>query len=274
MTEEVTEAPVESGNSSSHSQVPDLNVDRPTEVKREADLGDVQELGDSKGTPDMFPKKYMNEDGTQNQEKLLKGYDELNRRIGAVTDVAEYDWEKIGFETEHKEMYGDDEIAKFQTVAKEAKLSQEQYKAVLNAYDSLVTDAKGNMPTADTFNDSMIDKWGDDFKANAANATKGLNAFAPAELVKNHPELAYHPVFAEIMATVGAQLGEDTTNLTRASDASNNVQTIDVKELIREKKSASKSRTKEINKTLKTYYEQGGNSPFQGTGVQFNQNDY
>lgn len=57
--------------------------------------------------------------------------------------------------------------------------------------------------------ETLTEEWGKKFEANLNNAHKGLSRYFDGT-IEDYPELANHPVFANIMANIGANMREDT----------------------------------------------------------------
>lgn len=106
--------------------------------------------------------------------------------------------------------------AAFREEAHKAGLSQSQFEFVMGKYLDLAPQlVQGSAQLkADDAIAELKTVWGKDYAAQSANAWRGLNQIASAAgltVEQVDAELGNNPAFVRIMATVGAQLREDTS---------------------------------------------------------------
>lgn len=149
------------------------------------------------------PQKFLKADGSPDWKNLAKNYVHLEKKkpnVGAAS-VDDYQYE-LGEEYE----VDAERSNAFKEGALKLGFTPEQYKYVMDTHKQMVDTMWW---TADRTAEVLKQEWGDDFKPNQQAAARAFNVYAPSDLSRDDP-VWNHPGVMKLLATIGADLGEDS----------------------------------------------------------------
>ena len=164
--------------------------------------------------------KYKSDSGEFDSDKVAKAYAELTNKLSDKGMLAPDDVNGYEFELSDETLYDDEAIQETKEFFKEidlpAKYAQplaEQYEKrvseVIEHYEKELENNDMSKFTADNTASELEKDWGKDFDTNLVAANKAIETYFEGD-ISEYKELANNPVFAKIMAKVGADLTEDT----------------------------------------------------------------
>lgn len=201
VTTEVTNDAATGDNINNDSLLSGASVDTTTEQTTEP-----------AGEFDYVPSKFMNEDGSPDYEKLANSYSELEKKIGSkigVESIEDYSYE-WGSGASPEDL-AEDEV--YQAAVQEMYdlgLSQDQFAGVMGQYESTLMDIVEQLVTSpEAAQEQLTEAWGNDYETNLTAARTAFDSFAPEGLDINSGAFN-DPAVLQLLASIGAQMGEDT----------------------------------------------------------------
>ena len=204
-TQETTETTDQSGFVTDEViESPDTNTDGPQ----------IEEDTDSKNSDDIdysyVPEKFLNEDGKPDFEKLSKSYSALEKKLGAPAETPESP-DDYQYDFEYVDNLDEEQFNEFKNAALEKGITKEQYSWIMSQFDSTI----GQMtPSPDAAATQLQEVWGKDFEQNLSAANMAISAYLPEGYdIQQDPTLGNNPIFAQIMAKIGAEMVEDSPDV-------------------------------------------------------------
>lgn len=171
------------------------------------DAGNTPEVNEAPAEPKYeVPKKYLNEDGTPNYEKLTKAFHHLEKKLGSkpnipAADVSEYEFNfGEGFDL------NEERAVAFKEACLAKGFTKDQYNLVMDTYAQMLNETTWTYEKTES---NLKEAWGNDFQANTKAAQRAFAEFAPSD-VNPHDPVWNHPGVMKLLARMGAEIGEDS----------------------------------------------------------------
>jgi len=170
--------------------------------------------GSSDPTKPEIPEKFRQQDGTLNQEALLKSYGELEKRFGAgEAPPKSADEYKLDYKLPEGVTIDKEAEKSFLASCHSQGMSNKQVQFVMDKYAGILGEqVKGATTTKEQAETSLKTSWGDKYGENIGLAQKAFNALVD-EADRNDKaainQLGNNPVFLRMLAKAGANLKED-----------------------------------------------------------------
>lgn len=152
------------------------------------------------------PEKFL-VDGKPDFEKMAKSYNELSSKLGskiAPETIDEYDYQ---FKAEG--IFDQDEgYQQLKEDMHNLGLSKDQFNGIMEMYEGATMDLINQLvPSPEKAQKTLSAEWGDKFATQLATARKAFDAFADETMDIN--EIGNNPTMIKLLASIGAQMGED-----------------------------------------------------------------
>ena len=158
-------------------------------------------------------------DKYKDTDALAKSYAELNKKLSDKNMLSPEEASGYELSVEEGSPFTDEVLNETREFFKEIDLPAKYAQPLVEQYQKRISEVMETVQkkieegtvsdfTAETASTTLKESWGDAFDNNVKAANRAIKNYYDGD-ISEHLELANNPVFAEIMAKVGAELGED-----------------------------------------------------------------